>query len=170
MTDAVARIVEQWRAQRPDLDPGPLLVIGRIHRVGQLLDTALRPTFARAGLAPGDFDVLAALRREGPPHQRTAGELGQALMVSSGGITKQVDRLVGKGLVTRGTGAHDGRVRYVRLTPAGVTLVDELIAQHLDTERRLLSALDADQLTQLATALGALAEHLEGEPGRTGQP
>ncbi len=162
MTDVVGRIVDQWRAQRPDLDPSPMLVIGRIHRVGQLLDAALRPTFARAGLGRGDFDVLAALRREGPPHQRTPGELGRALMVSSGGITKQVDRLIGKGFVARDTGAHDGRVRYVRLTEAGLALADELIAQHLETERRLLSALTADQRAQLTECLAALAVDLEG--------
>jgi DNA-binding MarR family transcriptional regulator len=160
--DAVGRIVEQWERQRPDLDAGPMLVVGRIHRVGALLDAALRPTFARAGLRQGDFDVLAALRRAGPPHSRTAGELREALMVTSGAVTKQVDRLVAKGLVGRDVGADDGRVRHVRLTDAGAALVDELIEVHLETERRLLSGLGEDQLAALAGALEALGLDLEG--------
>ena len=161
MTDAVERIVDQWRAQRPDLDPGPMLVVGRIHRLGQLLDVALRPTFADAGLGPGDFDVLAALRRTGPPYQRTAGDLREALMVTSGAITKQVDRLAARQLVTRENHPDDARVRLVRLTDAGVTLVDELIVVHLDTERRLLSGLSPAQRDQLAEGLAALAHDLE---------
>ena len=162
MTDAVGRIVEEWRGQRPDLDPSPMLVVGRIHRVGQLLDEALRPTFARAGLGRGDFDVLAALRRAGPPYRRTAGELRTALMVTSGAITKQVDRLAAQGLVDRNVGEHDARVRHVTLTGRGVALVDELIAVHLDAERRLLSGLAPEQAAKLETALAALAERLEG--------
>jgi len=157
----VARIVEQWREQRPDLDASPMLVIGRIHRLAQLTDAALRPTFAAAGLAPGDFDVLAALRRAGPPHARTAGQLRKALMVTSGAVTKQVDRLVGKALVSRGVGTDDARVRRITLTRAGLALVDELIEVHLDNERRLLARLTASQTAELGAALGVLAAGLE---------
>lgn len=159
----MAHIVEQWRAQRPDLDASPMLVIGRIHRLAQLTDVTLRPTFAAAGLAPGDFDVLAALRRARPPHARTAGQLRETLMVTSGAVSKQVDRLAGKALVTRDVGADDARVRRITLTDAGVALVDELIQVHLDNERRLLAGLTADQTAELAAALGLLAAGLEAD-------
>ena len=138
-----------------------MLVIGRIHRLAQLTDVALRPTFAAAGLAPGDFDVLAALRRTGPPHARTAGQLRDALMVTSGAVSKQVDRLAGKALVSRDVGADDARVRRITLTDAGVALVDELIEVHLDNERRLLAGLTAE----LAAALAVLAAGLETDRG-----
>lgn len=164
VTDVVARIVEEWREQRPDLDASPMLVVGRIHRLGQLLDVALRPTFARVGLGQGDFDVLAALRRAGPPYSRTAGELHDALMVTSGAISKQVDRLAAQGLVARDVDIDDARVRHVRLTDAGVALVDELIATHVGVERELLSGLTERQRHQLAAGLAALAEHMEDEP------
>ncbi len=130
-----------------------MLVIGRIHRLAQLTDVALRPTFAAAGLAPGDFDVLAALRRTGPPHARTAGQLREALMVTSGAVSKQA----GKALITRAVGTDDARVRRITLTDAGVALVDELIEVHLDNERRLLAGLTAE----LAAALAVLAADLE---------
>ena len=162
MTDLVGRIVEQWEEQRPDLDASPMLVIGRIHRVGDLLDAALRPPFARAGLGQGDFNVLAALRRAGAPHELTAGHLRETLMVTSGAITKQVDRLLAQGLVERGTAAHDARVRNVRLTADGVALVDELVSVHLDNQRRLLSSLTDRQRRQLAGILAVLALDLEG--------
>jgi hypothetical protein len=61
--DAVDRIAEQWSQERPDLDVGPMLVVGRIHRLAELLDQELRPVFAEADLGNGGFDVLASLRR-----------------------------------------------------------------------------------------------------------
>ena len=61
--DHVGRIMEQWRRERPDLDPSPMGIIGRLHRLADALHTELRPVFAEAGLSDGDFDVLAALRR-----------------------------------------------------------------------------------------------------------
>jgi len=162
MTDVVGRIVEQWAEQRPDLDATPMLVVGRIHRVGALLDAALRPPFARAGLGQGEFNILSALRRAGTPYERTAGDLGEALMITTGAITKQVDRLLARGLVQRAVAGHDARVRIVRLTASGVALVDELLAVHLDNERRLLSSLTSRQRADLAGLLEALAMHLEG--------
>jgi DNA-binding MarR family transcriptional regulator len=161
MSDAVGRIVEQWREQRPDLDAGPMLVVGRLQRLSQLMDAVLRPTFAEAGLAQGDFDILAALRRAGPPYSRTAGELLATLMVTSGAVTKQVDRLAAKGLVSREIGEDDARVRRITLTASGVSLVDELIVVHLERERQLLASLTPDQLAQLAATLEVLAEDLE---------
>jgi DNA-binding MarR family transcriptional regulator len=158
--DHIAQIVERWRQLRPDLDPSPMLIIGRIHRLAAITDGALSPTFARAGLAAGDFDVLAALRRA-PGHARTAGELHRALMVTTGAITKRSDRLAAQGLVTRGVGSQDARVRDIVLTAPGVALVDELLAIHLDTERQLLASLSPAQLAVLADALEPLTTALE---------
>ncbi|MEU1811803.1 hypothetical protein O7622_15595 [Micromonospora sp. WMMD1076] len=73
MTTASAAIVAQGRRERPDLDLSPLLIIGRIQRLADAVDAALRPTFPAAGLGNGEFDVLAALRREGEPYTLTAG-------------------------------------------------------------------------------------------------
>ena len=73
--DAVDRIAEQWARERPELDVGPMLVVGRIHRVAELLDQGLRPVFAQAELGNGDFDVLSSLRRAGAPYKLTPTEL-----------------------------------------------------------------------------------------------
>lgn len=159
--DVVADIVEQWREQRPDLDPSPMLVVGRIGRLAQLMDAALRPPFAEVGLGQGDFDVLAALRRAGPPYSRTPSELRDALMVTSGAVTKQVNRLIAKRLVTRTVTSDDARGRRITLTPAGVTLVDRLVEVHLANERGLLSALTPTQEARLAAILGVLAVSIE---------
>ena len=85
--DAVDRIAEQWARERPDLDVGPMLVIGRLHRLAELLDQGLRPVFAEAGLGNGDFDVLASLRRSGPPYRLSPTQLAATTMVTSGAVT-----------------------------------------------------------------------------------
>jgi DNA-binding MarR family transcriptional regulator len=89
--------------------------------------------------------VLATLRRAGAPYERAAGELADHTLVTTGGLTKRVDRLEARGLVARRAEASDARKRLVRLTPDGLALIDRAIAAHLANERRILDALgDAD--------------------------
>lgn len=157
-TDAVAEIVAQWGRERPDLDASPLLVIGRMARLTQLFEPDLRPPFAAAGLGNGDFDVMAALRRSGPPYRLSPGELSGSLLVTTGAITKRIDRLEERGLVRREVSASDGRGRVVILEPGGLRLADELIGIHLANEARLLAGLRPQERRDLATLLGRLAE------------
>jgi DNA-binding MarR family transcriptional regulator len=151
--DHVDEIVDQWKLERPDLDSSPLHVIGRISRLADLVDELLRPVFAARGLSDGDFDVLATLRRSGPPYELTPTELGASTMVTSGAVTKRVDRLVGAGLVERRVSTSDARGRHVRLTEQGRTLMDEAYPVHLRNEARLLAGLTAAEREQLAALL-----------------
>ncbi|MFD3663642.1 MarR family winged helix-turn-helix transcriptional regulator [Streptomyces sp. NPDC058659] len=155
--DAIAAIVDQWRRERPDLDTTPMLVIGRLFRLTDALDQRLRPPFGAAGLGSGDFDVLAALRRSGEPYALSAGELSRTVLVTTGAITKRVDRLEQRGLVARTVAEADSRGRLVTLTAEGVALTDELIAVHLDNQRGLLAGLGEDEQAELADLLERLA-------------
>lgn len=158
--DAVDRILEQWRDQRPDLDPSPMGVIGRLHRVGARLNALLLPVFREHGLGEGEFDVLATLRRSGIDHALTPSELMSSMMVTSGATTKRIDRLERAGLVRRSPSTQDGRVRLVSLTEAGLRLVDTAVAQHLANEDRLLAGLEPDQRATLADLLRRLGQTL----------
>jgi DNA-binding MarR family transcriptional regulator len=160
-SDPIDVIVSEWRRERPDLDAAPLLVVGRISRLAAALDDALRPPFRAARLNPGDFDLLAALRRAGPPFTRTAGELAEAMLVTNGAATKRVDRLQRRGLVRRSPSADDARSRLVSLTAAGAALVDRMIAVHLANERAILDALSPRQLRELERLLRLLARSLD---------
>jgi DNA-binding MarR family transcriptional regulator len=157
VTDPVAHIVEQWADARPDLDASPILIVGRIARVDQKLEAALRPPFAAINLGNGDFDVLAALRRSNEPFALRPAELSRALLVTTGAITKRIDRLEVQGYVTRDpTVADDGRGKLVRLTRKGRTLVDRMMPMHLANEHRLLSALTTTERKTLAALLAKL--------------
>lgn len=138
--DRVDRIQAEWRRERPDLDPAPQGVIGRLHRLADHLREELVAVYARHGLGEGEFDVLASLRRAGAPYELPAGELAEHTMVTTGGMTKRLDRLEAAGLVTRRTDESDGRVRRVTLTPAGLALIDAAFTDHMANEHRLLDA------------------------------
>ena len=62
VTDEVDQLVEEWHAQRPDLDVAPLQVLSRIWRLARHLDRARADAFAGQGLEPWEFDVLSSLR------------------------------------------------------------------------------------------------------------
>ncbi|MEU6860541.1 MarR family transcriptional regulator [Glycomyces sp. NPDC046736] len=154
-TDAVAAMVQQWGRQRPDLDASPMLVVGRMFRLTDAFDRKLRAPFAEAGLGNGDFDVLAALRRCGEA-SLSAGELSRTVLVTTGAITKRVDRLEERGLVERTVADEDARGRRIALTAEGAALTDRLIAAHLENQRRLLEPLGKEEREQLGELLAKL--------------
>jgi DNA-binding MarR family transcriptional regulator len=159
--DAVTAIVNRWIQILPHIDPSPLLVIGRLFRLAALIDARLRPPFDEAGLSNGDFDLLAALRRQQPRHELRAGELADAMMVTTGATSKRIDRLEAQQLVTRRKCSVDGRSRLIELTDRGRIMVDQLMAIHLDNEASILCALGVENAAKLAELLGDLLSTLE---------
>ncbi|WP_248583465.1 MarR family transcriptional regulator [Nocardioides sp. InS609-2] len=159
--DHVARIMQQWHVERPDLDVSPMGIIGRLHRLSDALHEQLRQVFAAAGLSDGDFDILASLRRSGAPYELTPGELSATTVLTSGAVTKRLDRLEGAGLLTREVCADDARSRRIRLTTAGFELVDRLVGEHMANEHRLISDLSDLERSRLA--------HLLEQWGRSSQ-
>jgi DNA-binding MarR family transcriptional regulator len=153
MRDEVDRLVEAWQRERPDLDVTPMAVLSRVTRLAKHLDRARRQSFGRHGLDAAEFDVLAALRRAGPPYELTPGALMTQTMVSSGTVTHRVDKLQARGLVRRRPDPTDGRVVRVRLSARGRTRVDAALADLLDREQALLAGLSDRQRASLARLL-----------------
>jgi DNA-binding MarR family transcriptional regulator len=154
--DGVDLILEQWRRERPDLDPSPIGVIGRISRLARELEQRLEPVYRDQGLEPGWYDVLATLRRAGPPYRLRPTEFTSALMLTSSGTTKRLDRLEQAGLITRAPDPEDRRGILITLTPAGRALIDAASEAHLENERRLLGALNDADRRRLADLLRKL--------------
>lgn len=151
--DHVARIQQAWARERPDLDVRPQGVIGRLHRVADHLTEQLCVVYRRYGLGEGEFDVLATLRRAGEPFERAPGELAAFTMVTTGAMTKRIDRLERDGLVTRRPSTSDRRARVVALTDAGRELIDQAFSEHMRNERRLLDHLTPEEAAQLESLL-----------------
>jgi DNA-binding MarR family transcriptional regulator len=154
--DGVDVILEQWRRERPELDPSPIGVIGRISRLARELEQRLEAVYREHGLEHGWHDVLATLRRTGPPYQLRPTEFATTLMLTSSGTTKRLDRLEQAGLVTRAPDPEDRRGTLITLTEAGHQLIDAVTEAHLENERNLLGALTADERNRLADLLRKL--------------
>jgi DNA-binding MarR family transcriptional regulator len=159
-TDHVHHVLEQWRREAPKLDRSPFGVIGRVSRLAVLLQDEIEPIFASYGVTGGEFDVLAALRRVGRPHRRTPTALSNALMVTSGGMTKRLAALERRGLIRRDADPDDARSRAVSLTPAGRGLVDAILPELVEHEERLLDELSGGERADLAGLLEKLAVSL----------
>src|SRR5277367_1554475 len=156
LRDEVDDLVAAWRAQRPDLDVEPMQVLSRISRLARHLDIARRGAFADHGLETWEFDVLSALRRQGPPFQLTPGALLRATLVTSGTMTNRIDRLTSAGLVYREPDPSDRRGVLVTLSERGRTVVDGALTDLLDREQALLAGLSDDQRPVLADLLRTL--------------
>src|SRR5882762_1948447 len=140
--DRAAIAVEQWARERPDLPALPMAVFGRLSDAAErVMRDHLNPLFAEAGLQPGEFDVLATLRRSGKPYMLSPTRLYEALMISSGGMTARLDRLERAGLIERCPDPNDRRGKLIGLTDAGRALIDETIGKHVANEQRILSSL-----------------------------
>jgi DNA-binding MarR family transcriptional regulator len=162
--DAVDVILAQWRRERPDLDHSPIGVVGRLSRAAVLVQRELERVFDQYGLTGADYDVLATLRRNGPPFRLTPGVLSRSTMVSTGGMTKRLDRLEASGLIRREPDPNDRRGRLIALTDEGRALVDRVVAAHLANEERLLAPLSRTKRKQLAALLRELLVPLEAPP------
>lgn len=161
MRDEVDGLVEAWRAERPDLDVEPLQVLSRVSRLARHLDRARRAVFTEHGLEPWEFDVLAELRRSGPPYEMSPGRLLRATLVTSGTMTNRIDRLATAGLVRRHPDPADKRGVLVRLSTDGQERVDAALSALIEYEESLLGEMAPAERERLATLLRSLLSPLD---------
>jgi len=121
-------ITVQWQRERGDLDLTNFLLAIYLMRLGTIIELAFgRQCEERYGVSGSDMRVLFALRRGGPPYVKRPTDLFRALLVTSGAITKKVDRLESLGMVERlQDPGHLGGF-LVRLTKKGVHVADEMV-------------------------------------------
>ena len=159
--DHVDRVRAQWRDARPDLDTESFAIVGRLGRATAYIDAAISAWLADFDLTRASWDVLASLRRSGPPHRLSPTQLYRSAMRSSGAMTHRLAALERDGLIGRVPDPADGRGMLVELTPSGVALVDEVAPVHLANEAELLAALSPDEQRALAASLRTLLLALE---------
>lgn len=160
--DEVDRIAAAWQREQPALDLAPLHVLSRVTRLARHLDRARRAAFAAHGLEASEFDVLAALRRAGPPYEASPGRLGADTMVTSGTVTARLDKLESRGFVSRRTDPSDGRAVIVALTERGSVVVGDALATLVTSEADLLAGLSDTDRDTLADLLRGVLAPLDG--------
>lgn len=168
--DHVDRLRRQWARELPDLDTEPMAILGRAFRLGNLVRPSIEATFAGLDLDRGEFDVIATLRRSGPPYRLTPTEMYSSLMISSGGLTHRLDRLEKAGLIRREKSSHDGRSVQVALTEAGAARAEEAFRKDMASETAFLDGLDDAERAALAGLLRKLVGRIERASVQDGEP
>jgi DNA-binding MarR family transcriptional regulator len=159
--DPIRTIREQWQCCRPDLDTGPMETAGRLLLAASLLQNRLEPEFHRYGISSGGFDILATLRRQGDQFELTPTMLYKELLITSGTITYRLDTLEAKGLIKRLPHPSDRRGLIIRLTAKGLKLIDRVIADHMENEKRLFQSLSQEKAERLSRILNEWIESLD---------
>jgi len=158
----VADLEQQWHAQRPDLDLTAFRLVASVMQLAQILEAEFRSLAqAKFGIGSGDMRILMALRRAGEPYAMRPTDLFQSLLVSSGAVTKQVERLVAMGYVKRVQAQSGRRRQLIALTPNGIAAADfaqEAIATSLAGIAPTFASMDRKAV---ATTLRCLEEILE---------
>jgi DNA-binding MarR family transcriptional regulator len=164
--DHIDQVIAKWKRERPDYDLTPVEIIGRAGRIMEYVDRTLEAKFEEFGLSRASFDVLATLRRNGPPYKMTQRDLMRSLLRTSGSMSLRIDALERQRLVERTQDDEDRRSVFVTLTAKGSKLLETVIPEHLANERALVSGFSIAERSELTSLLrkwlACLEENAEG--------
>lgn len=163
-SDHIDRLRDQWTREMPDLDTAGMEILGRARRIVLTSRPPIEAVFARYGLDAGEFDVLSTLRRSGAPYALRPTELYRSLMISSGGLTDRLNRLVRSSMITRPPSPGDGRSLLVQLSDKGRTTVEAAFREDMAVEASMLTVLEDAERRTLADLLRKLALGMDAAP------
>lgn len=158
--DFVDDIVVAWERERPGLDMTHVAIEARILRLARFLQAHAEDVL-EDDLSQGELNVLAALRRAGPPYTLTPTELTRSLLLSSGAMTNRLDRLEERDLVEREPCRDDRRKVLIHLTDHGMARVDEALDRLVASLASPLAGLEEGEHEVLSRLLAKVLRHLE---------
>ena len=123
-------------------------------------------TFAEVGLSAQQYNALRLLRSVAPGSMATL-DLGRRLISRAPDMTRMLDRLERRSLLTRNRQADNRRVVAVRITQQGLELLEEIHDRVQQCHQRQLGHLDAASLHQLTRLLQAARRPHEAADDRS---
>src|SRR4249919_2797062 len=125
---------------------------GALTRTHAAIVGRLQEALAAADFPPLPWYEVLATVADAPEQRMKMGDLAEALVITRGGLTKLVDRLVKAGLLERTFCETDRRVSYATLCPAGRDLLEEMrpvvVTELAVAFASKLSAAEADALRE----------------------
>jgi DNA-binding MarR family transcriptional regulator len=119
------------------------------------IDQAVAPVWERHGITADQYNVLRILRGVYPGgHPRN--EVARRMIHRAPDVTRMLDRLVRRGLVTRLRNADDRRESVATITKAGLALLDRIDPDVLAVQQAITAALTEAKLRQLVRLCDAL--------------
>jgi DNA-binding MarR family transcriptional regulator len=159
--DSIARILSEWRRERPELDASAVGIHGRIIRLAAYMVRRTDGWLSPLGLSWEAFSLIVTLRRSGKPYELRPTDILKESLLTSGAVTNRIDRVESMGLVERIRTKGDRRSYAIRLTSAGKRLADKAIENHVVALKRSLGALNEGEQKQLAKLLAKLLSAAE---------
>src|ERR1700722_9502588 len=154
--DSVDALIAEWRRERSDLDPSPVAILGRLHRISARLQRRIEAWLIPLDLTWESFSLILTLRRSGSPFALRPTDLYRESLLTSGAITNRIDRVERQGLVRRRQDPNDGRAMVVQLTAAGRRLADKATAIHFRALAETFSGLSMQECARLNASLAKL--------------
>jgi len=157
--DIIDVLINEWKDQRPELDASAMGVVGRILKLGKVLEKRASLSLKDSGIHYTDLDVLATLRRSGKPYELTPKQLMQSVLITSGAMTALLDRLCKLGLIYRASDKKDGRIKKAGLTKKGIKIIDKTIEIRFKEANSNIAMLSIKEKKDLSRLLKKMLIH-----------
>ena len=126
-------------------------------RTAEALSQQVEKLLRASGLSGTQYNVLRILRGAGPGGL-TCGETGERMVTHDPDITRLLDRLEKRKLITRARDARDRRVVTARITRQGLRLLEELNEPLAGLQRKLFGRMSKQDLKKLSLLLESARE------------
>jgi DNA-binding MarR family transcriptional regulator len=147
----VRRLQDEIKQTRPFPTLEEEVLVG-LARTADAVQRGFAGVFKNVGLSPTQYNVLRILRGAGGPGL-SCGDIAERMVTRDPDLTRLLDRLEGRHLVSRARDGEDRRVVTTRITQAGLSLLEELEGPLAAEQRRLLGHLGEKRLRALADLL-----------------
>ncbi len=139
------------------------LLFPRLAKISNYVDRYISQLMKEQGLLPSDFHLLTAIRRAKahPPYELMPSELCNYMLFSWGGITKVMQRLENKKIITRVNSCRDKRIRMIRLTDLGENITEQAALELHRFHKELLIGFSEEEINLLDKLLTKLLGNAE---------
>lgn len=148
---------------QPAFVGGPFGLFTHLARTSLFLDALQEECLAPFGIAFGDFAALRLLQDAPDGRPLSPTRLAELVVLTTGGMTKVIDRLERLGMVRRMRDPNDGRGVLVMLTPKGRRTCDRASAAYVAGRERVLARLEPDEIATIDDALAKLLAAFEAD-------
>ena len=159
--DIIDQLVLDWKNERPELDSEAMHIVGRIIKLGKILEKRASTTLKESGIHYTDLDVLATIRRSGKPYKLSPKQLMESVLITSGAMTALLERLTKLDLIYRAPDKKDGRIKLAGLTKKGIKVIDKAIVIRFEEASTSVENLTVKERNRLTILLKKLLFQLE---------
>lgn len=155
----VDRVVEDWRREFPNIDIDAFQLLASMNIASQVVENEFREVARKNGMSTGELRVLFAVRRARQPEGLRPTAIFKYLLISSGAVTKQISRLVKRGLVTSEPDPRSQKSFLIKLTPEGARVAEQaflMTAQEFGKVGVTLRAMSKDEKTMALSFLQSI--------------